>query len=93
MSSGIRTIPPPEGSGTSFLGALYSWFTGGWEGMFNSLVNGDTGFSPLDVLPCANVDVEKHAICDKPGKLACSSCKLVSYCSKVWYNYFSAAGC
>ncbi|KAF9533232.1 hypothetical protein CPB83DRAFT_538125 [Crepidotus variabilis] len=33
-------------------------------------------------LPCANVQPKKYAVCDKPGKMACSACRLVSYCSK-----------
>jgi hypothetical protein len=40
-------------------------------------------FSPPDVLPCANVEAEKYRACPNPGKMACSSCRLVSYCSKV----------
>ena len=83
MSSDLRILPPDD-SGPSLLGALYSMFTGGWQGMMDSVVNRDPKFPPLEVLPCANVNVEKHAACEKPGKLACSSCKLVSYCSKVW---------
>lgn len=40
-------------------------------------------FPPLQNLPCANVEVEKYQACKNPGTLACSVCKLVSYCSKV----------
>ena len=40
-------------------------------------------FPPPENLPCANVEVAKHQACKNPGKLACSACKLVSYCSKV----------
>ncbi|KAF8137398.1 hypothetical protein EV363DRAFT_1394947 [Boletus edulis] len=50
--------------------------------MMDNIVDRASKFPPLEVLPCANVNVEKQAICEKPGKLACSSCKLVSYCSK-----------
>ncbi|KAG8216800.1 hypothetical protein J3R82DRAFT_7049 [Butyriboletus roseoflavus] len=57
-------------------------FTGGWQGMVDNVLNKNPNFAPLDVLPCANVNVNKHDVCKKPGKLACSSCKLVSYCSK-----------
>ncbi|KAJ2915828.1 hypothetical protein MD484_g4584, partial [Candolleomyces efflorescens] len=39
-------------------------------------------FPPFEVLPCANVQPDQRAACDKPGKLSCSGCKLVSYCSK-----------
>lgn len=82
MSSDIRILPP-EDSGPSLLGGLYSMFTRGWQGMVDSVVNKNPKFPPLDVLLCANVNVEKHGVCEKPGKLTCSSCKLVSYCSKV----------
>jgi hypothetical protein len=40
-------------------------------------------FPPPEVLPCANVETEKYRACQNPGKMACSSCRLVSYCSKV----------
>lgn len=83
MVSDIRIIPPQEDSGPSLFEGLYSMFTGGWEGMLNSVANRNPKVSPLDVLPCANVNVERYAACENPGKLACSSCKLVSYCSKV----------
>lgn len=84
MNSDIRILPPVEDdSGPSFLGGLYSMFTGGLDGMLNSVANRNPKFPPLEVLPCANVNVERYAVCENPGKLACSSCKLVSYCSKV----------
>ncbi|EPQ57739.1 hypothetical protein GLOTRDRAFT_37501 [Gloeophyllum trabeum ATCC 11539] len=35
-----------------------------------------------DRLPCANVDVENRSHCPGEGTMACSRCKLVSYCSK-----------
>ena len=41
---------------------------------------------PPKTLPCANVQVEVGTpvkICDRSGTLACSACKLVSYCAKV----------
>lgn len=40
-------------------------------------------FGPLDHNPCANVVVANAWACPSPGTLACSACKLVSYCSKV----------
>jgi hypothetical protein len=40
-------------------------------------------FPYLDTLPCANVQVDKYEVCNKPGTQACSECRLVSYCSKV----------
>ncbi|KZT23913.1 hypothetical protein NEOLEDRAFT_1068540 [Neolentinus lepideus HHB14362 ss-1] len=36
-----------------------------------------------DWLLCANVEVYKKKHCRNPGKLSCSKCKLVSYCSKA----------
>lgn len=82
MSSDIRILPPDD-SGPSLFEGLYSMFTGGWQGMIDSVVNKNPKVPPLDVLPCANVNVDKYDVCKRPGKLACSSCKLVSYCSKV----------
>ena len=40
-------------------------------------------FAPPEDLPCANVQVQQYKACNKQGSMACSSCKLVSYCSKV----------
>ncbi|KAM6494778.1 protein of unknown function (DUF4470) domain containing protein [Amanita muscaria] len=37
---------------------------------------------PPTSLPCANVQPAKYTICKDPGTMACSACKLVSYCSK-----------
>lgn len=82
MSSDIRVLPPDD-SGPSILSGLYSMLTGGFQGMMDSVVNKNPKFPPLEVLPCANVNVEKYSACEKPGKQACSACKLVSYCSKV----------
>ncbi|KAF9239063.1 hypothetical protein BU15DRAFT_74759 [Melanogaster broomeanus] len=39
-------------------------------------------FSPLDYLPCANVEVDQLQTCENRGKSRCSACKLVSYCSQ-----------
>jgi len=41
---------------------------------------------PLETLPCANVDPARNWRCPEDGKLACSECRLVSYCSKVSSN-------
>ena len=38
---------------------------------------------PFERLPCANMLREGLLHCRKEGTLACSQCKLVSYCSKV----------
>ncbi|KJA20456.1 hypothetical protein HYPSUDRAFT_43147 [Hypholoma sublateritium FD-334 SS-4] len=42
----------------------------------------DAPFRLLGVHPCANVNVAKYSACSKPGTMACSECRLVSYCSK-----------
>ncbi|KAJ2921018.1 hypothetical protein H1R20_g16078, partial [Candolleomyces eurysporus] len=39
-------------------------------------------FPPIEALPCANVQPKLRSACDGLGKMACSDCKLVSYCSK-----------
>lgn len=39
-------------------------------------------FLPPKVLPCANINPSQYFACNKPGTKTCSSCKLVSYCSK-----------
>jgi hypothetical protein len=51
--------------------------------MQDILLNEKPKFSPLENLPCANVEVQKYKMCPNPGTLACGACKLVSYCSKV----------
>jgi len=42
-------------------------------------------FPPPENLPCANHGVQagQYEACNKRGSMACGSCKLVSYCSKV----------
>ncbi|KAF9543454.1 hypothetical protein CPC08DRAFT_824152 [Agrocybe pediades] len=42
----------------------------------------NVGYQPLNRLPCANVKPEEDWKCSNDGTRACSSCKLVSYCSK-----------
>ena len=53
--------------------------------ILKSLTNSATKvrFPPPENLPCANVQVGQYNACNKRGSMACSSCKLVSYCSKV----------
>lgn len=51
--------------------------------MIKSVVeNVKSPFPPLETLPCANVEPDKFRACSKPGTMACSACKLVSYCSR-----------
>ena len=38
---------------------------------------------PLDYLPCAYCEPKARWSCKNEGKLGCSKCELVSYCSKV----------
>ena len=45
-------------------------------------------FPPPEVLSCANVEVTKYRACPNPGNKACSSCRLVSYCSKVHILFY-----
>lgn len=42
-----------------------------------------TRYPAPKTLLCANVQPAKYSVCLNPGKMACSACKLVSYCSKV----------
>lgn len=53
------------------------------EALIRSMQNARPRFPPLETLPCANVQVEQYTVCENQGKLTCSACKLVSYCSKV----------
>jgi len=53
------------------------------ETLVQSLLHMKPRFPPLEKLPCANVQAEKYTACENRGNLACSACKLVSYCSKV----------
>ncbi|KDR66055.1 hypothetical protein GALMADRAFT_232756 [Galerina marginata CBS 339.88] len=39
-------------------------------------------YPPLEILPCANVQADKYRVCNQPGTMVCSECRLVSYCSK-----------
>lgn len=51
--------------------------------LLENIQNTKPRFSVLERLPCANVEVEKYKTCPNPATMACSACKLVSYCSKV----------
>lgn len=53
------------------------------EAVLQSLLkNTKLQFPPPEKLPCANLKVEQYTACENQGRLACSACKLVSYCSK-----------
>ena len=58
------------------------------EAIFRSIQNMRPRFLPLEMLPCANVQVKQYTVCENQAKLACSACKLVSYCSKVTHLMF-----
>ncbi|KAF9239784.1 hypothetical protein BU15DRAFT_46298 [Melanogaster broomeanus] len=85
-ASNIRTLPPvPTNDGWSSLGGYnpLSFLSSGWQGLIDHAIDQQNSkFPPPEILPCANVQVELYTACEKPGKLACSACKLVSYCSK-----------
>ena len=53
--------------------------------------NSKPRFPPPEVLPCANTKVAKYRACPNPGNKACSSCRLVSYCSKVYILFYRLA--
>src|SRR6266704_595352 len=53
------------------------------ESLIAASQNAKPRFPPLERLPCANVKADKYKTCPNPGTLACSACKLVSYCSEV----------
>ncbi|KAH7886867.1 hypothetical protein F5I97DRAFT_1829385 [Phlebopus sp. FC_14] len=82
MSSSIRTLPP-EGSIWPMLNPL-GLVTGTLrDRLANAIQYGlKPKYPPLEVLPCANVHVEKYMACENQGKMTCIACKLVSYCSK-----------
>lgn len=79
----VRVIPPDPLSGTSKLNLDgvkdHTMF-------IKAITEVKPRFPPLERLPCANVEVEKNRICQLEGTMACSACKLVSYCSKVSFS-------
>ncbi|KAG1747941.1 uncharacterized protein EDB91DRAFT_1235835 [Suillus paluster] len=84
-------VPPdPSGSGEPFLPTDVD--ASNPERLFETLRDKlKPKFPPLDVLPCANVQVVQFKACPKQGTKTCSACKLVSYCSKVCYSIACAA--
>jgi len=93
----IRVIPPDPRAerGPLFDGIdEYGGIDTILKQMMNSFAKNQTPSFPIPQrLPCANVEVEKYKTCDNPGTMACSGCKLVSYCSKVlffqfWFRFF-----
>ena len=58
------------------------------EAVFRSIQNVRPRYPPLEMLPCANVQVKQYTVCKNQAKWACSACKLVSYCSKVTHLMF-----
>ena len=58
------------------------------EAVFRSIQDVRPRYPPLEMLPCANVQVKQYTACENQARLACSACKLVSYCSKVTHLMF-----
>lgn len=48
----------------------------------NKFCGSSPKFTPLMYYYCANSNPGKPTACDKEGKLRCSACQLVAYCSK-----------
>lgn len=91
QSKSISAIPPDPKTGGSYLNlsdlditdAGPAQRTEVLKSITDSIVSKPLRFPPLDTLPCANVQVYKYEVCNKPGTMVCSECRLVSYCSKV----------
>lgn len=76
----LRRLPPDPAKGNetfTFLGSP-TQLQSTWQQMME-----EPQYPPPTTLPCANVQAEKYAVCESPGTMACSACKLVSYCSQV----------
>ncbi|EDR07431.1 uncharacterized protein LACBIDRAFT_298608 [Laccaria bicolor S238N-H82] len=92
QNANIRVIPPdPRTEGGPPFDEIDE--SGGIDNvlkqMINSFAKNQTPRFPIPQrLQCANVEVEKYKTCDNPGTMACSGCKLVSYCSKVLFFQF-----
>jgi len=87
QSKNFVALPPdPRGRGSTFDPTNLD-ITDPARGadVLKSLMDGATKvrFPPPENLPCANVQASQYKACNKQGSMACSSCKLVSYCSKV----------
>lgn len=88
QSKNLRRLPPDPMAGKTapapnLNGLDESDPVGLREACLQSLQNTKPRFPPPEMLPCANVQAEQYTTCQNQGKLACSACKLVSYCSKV----------
>jgi hypothetical protein len=87
--SNLRAIPQDPLSNSQLYTRLSSLDTSldpsALHKMCRESIMGDSKprFPPPEVLPCGNVKVDMYRVCPNPGKMACSSCRLVSYCSKV----------
>ena len=97
QNANIRVIPPnPRSEREPLLDGIDEY--GGMDTILKQLIdsfakNQTPRFPIPQRLPCANVEVEKYKTCDNPGTMACSGCKLVSYCSKAlffhfWFRFF-----
>jgi len=92
QSKNIVALPPDPGAGRSTFDPTNLDITDPARGadVLKSLMDGATKvrFPPPENLPCANVQAGQYKACNKRGSMACSSCKLVSYCSKVSFVRF-----
>ena len=92
QNANIRVIPPnPRSEREPLLDGIDEY--GGMDTILKQLIdsfakNQTPRFPIPQRLPCANVEVEKYKTCDNPGTMACSGCKLVSYCSKAPFFHF-----
>jgi hypothetical protein len=85
QTKNIRVIPPDPSVDQTSLKDIDSFGPDEFQSMVQKALKDSLSpqYPPLITLPCANVQAEKYVVCDKPGKMACGACKLVSYCSKV----------
>ncbi|OAX31589.1 hypothetical protein K503DRAFT_777457, partial [Rhizopogon vinicolor AM-OR11-026] len=77
-TSSLRTVPPDPSTSGNFA----DFDVSDPKRAFEAFRKMKPKIPPPEMLPCANVDVEKYKVCQKQGTKACSACKLVSYCSK-----------
>lgn len=87
QSENIRLIPPDPKKSNMFppLDGIESLGPTDFQSTFQKILKTSMSprYPPPSILQCANVQATKYTACEKPGTMACSICKLVSYCSKV----------
>lgn len=87
-NANIRVLPPPPVAGVSTKLKMALAGDDPTSALLEEAKTATPRFPPLEFLPCANVDAERAMVCQKRGTMACSACKLVSYCSKVDFPSF-----